>query len=254
MKIEPYYDSNGITIYNADCFDILPMFEEKSIDLILTDMPYNITPCNWDKQPIDINKMWEVLKSLGKDNAGYVFTASQPFTSKLIMSNLKWFKYCWVWNKKIPSGMSYARYQPMKQTEDVVVFCGGRLTYNAQMIVRKHPIKGGGMSKGNAVATDIQDWVPLKKIYTHKNPVNIITFSKVRHGSVHPTQKPIALMEYLIKTYTNEGEIILDFTMGSGTTLVAAKTLGRKAIGIEISKKYCDIAIERLQNVQPYLL
>lgn len=190
--------------------------------------------------------MWEQLKRIIKPNGAIVMTASQPFTSALVMSNPDWFKYQWVWDKKIPSGMSYARFQPMRQHEDVLVFCKGRTPYNAQMVKRDAPIKGGGMSKGET--TNNQNLKALKKTYTHKNPITLISFDKVRRGSVHPTQKPVALMEYLIRTYTNEGETVLDFTAGSFTTGVACVNLNRAFIGIEMDDNYFDIGVNRIKD------
>ena len=192
--------------------------------------------------------MWEQLKRVVKPNGAIVMTASQPFTTTLISSNLPMFKYIWVWDKKIPSGMSYARYQPMRQHEDVVVFCDGKTTYNAQKTLRDKPIKGGGMSKGET--TNNQNLKALKKTYTHKNPTTLISFDKVRRGSVHPTQKPVALMEYLIRTYTNEGETVLDFTMGSGTTGVACVNTGRDFIGIELDENYFNISVDRINKAK----
>jgi len=214
-----------------------------SVDMVLCDPPYGTTTCRWDSI-IPLKPMWEHLKRVIKPNGAIVMTASQPFTTKLIASNMKMFKYCWVWDKKIPSGMSYAKYQPMRQSEDVIIFCEGKTTYNAQMILRNKPIKGGGMSKGET--TNNQKLVALKKIYTHKNPTNIIMFDKIRRNSVHPTQKPVALMEYLIKTYTNVGETVLDFTMGSGTAGVACVNLNRDFIGIELDAEYFKIAEKRI--------
>jgi site-specific DNA-methyltransferase (adenine-specific) len=188
--------------------------------------------------------MWEQLKRVIKPNGAIVMTASQPFTTVLIASNMKMFKYCWVWDKKIPSGMSYARFQPMRQHEDVLIFCHGKTTYNAQITQRDKPIKGGGMSKGET--TNNANLKALKKTYSTKRPTTIISFDKIRRGSLHPTQKPVALMEYLIKTYTNEGETVLDFTMGSGTTGVACVNLDRDFIGIEMDEGYFEIAKKRI--------
>jgi len=221
----------------------MPTLDAGSIDMVLTDPPYGTTACKWDSI-IPLEPMWENLKRLARKNAAIVMTASQPFTTTLIASNMKMFKYCWVWDKKIPSGMAFARYQPMRRSEDVVVFCEGKTLYNAQIVLRDKPIKGGSMSKGET--TNNHNLKALKKTYTHKNPTNIIEFDKVRRGSIHPTQKPVALMEYLIKTYTNEGDTVLDFTMGSGTTGVACKNLGRKFIGIEKDAEYYGIAERRI--------
>lgn len=236
-----------INLMQGDCLERMKEIPSGSVDMILTDPPYGTTSCKWDSI-IPLEQMWEQLKRIIKPNGAIIMTASQPFTSVLACSNLKDFKYNWVWNKKIPSGMSYARYQPMRQHEDIVIFSngGGKTTYNPQMVKRDKPIKAGGMSKGST--TNNEKLKPLKKTYSHKNPTTIVTFDKIRSGSVHPTQKPVALMEYLIKTYTNESETVLDFTMGSGTTGVASKNLNRKFIGIELDEGYFNIAKERIEK------
>lgn len=241
------YKDENIWLMQGDCLERMKEIQDGSVDLILTDPPYQTTACKWDSM-IPLEPMWEHLKRVIKPNGAIVMTASQPFTTTLISSNLPMFKYCWVWDKKIPSGMSYARYQPMRQHEDVVVFCDGKTTYNAQKTLRDKPIKGGGMSKGET--TNNQNLKALKKTYTHKNPTTLISFDKVRRGSVHPTQKPVALMEYLIKTYTNEGDTVLDFTSGSGTTGVAAANTGRKFIGVELDQDYFEIAKNRILGSQ----
>ncbi len=234
---------SDMKLIHGDCIEKMKDIPDNSIDMVLCDPPYGTTACKWDSI-IPLEPMWEQLKRVIKPNGAIVMTASQPFTTTLIASNMKMFKYCWVWDKKIPSGMSYARYQPMRQHEDVVVFCDGKTTYNAQKTLRDKPIKGGGMSKGET--TNNQNLKALKKTYTHKNPTTLISFDKVRRGSVHPTQKPVALMEYLIKTYTNEGETVLDFTMGSGSTGVACVNTGRDFIGIELDEGYFKIAESRV--------
>ena len=237
--------SKNVNLFNGDCLEVMKGIPDGSVDLVLTDPPYGTTACKWDTV-IDLDLMWEQIKRVIKPNGAIVMTASQPFTSVLVTSNLKGFKYCWQWDKKIPSGMSYARFRPMQQTEDICVFTrtGEKTIYNAQMILRDKPIKGGGMSKGET--TNNQNLKALKKTYTHKNPTTLIQFDKIRKGSLHPTQKPVALMEYLIKTYTNEGETVLDFTMGSGSTGVACKNLDRKFIGIELDETYFNIAKNRI--------
>jgi site-specific DNA-methyltransferase (adenine-specific) len=245
MPTLPIHIVSHSTLVNADCFDVFPFIEDKSIDAIICDLPYGTTACKWDTI-IPFEPLWEQYKRIIKDNGAIVLTASQPFTSALVMSNPNWFKYQWIWDKKIPSGMSYARFQPMRQHEDVLVFCGGKTIYNAQMIKRDKPIKGGGMSKGET--TNNQNLVALKKTYDFKNPTSIITFDKIRKNSLHPTQKPVALFEYLIKTYTNEGDTVLDNTMGSGTTNLACLKLNRKSIGIEKEKQYYDVAVRRLSS------
>lgn len=237
--------SENVWLMKGDCLERMKEIPSGSVDMILTDPPYGTTACKWDSI-IPLEPMWEQLKRIIKPNGAIVMTASQPFTTTLIASNMKMFKYCWVWDKKIPSGMSYARFRPMQQTEDICVFTsnGEKTMYNAQMVLRDKPIKGGGMSKGET--TNNQNLKALKKTYTHKNPTTLIQFDKVRKGSLHPTQKPVALMEYLIKTYTNENETVLDFTMGSGTTGVACKNLNRKFIGIELDDHYFEIGKIRI--------
>ena len=240
-------EQNNSWLMMGDCLERMKEIPDSSVDMILADTPYGTTKCKWDSI-IPLEPMWDQLKRIIKPNGAIVMTSSQPYTSVLVSSNLKGFKYCWQWDKKIPSGMGYARFRPMQQTEDICVFTkGGEKTiYNAQMVLRDKPIKGGGMSKGET--TDNQNLKALKKTYTHKNPTTLIQFNKIRKGSLHPTQKPVALMEYLIKTYTNESETVLDFTMGSGTTGVAAKNLDRKFIGIERDDNYFNIAKERINK------
>ena len=238
-------------LYNGDCLEVMDYLIEQNIkvDCILTDPPYGTTACKWDTV-IPFDEMWERLNKLIKPNGSIALFGNEPFTSCLIYSNLKGFKYRWDWNKKIPSGMSYARYRPMQQTEDICVFTknGEKTIYNPQMIKREKPIKSGGNKKsenyyGFKCMTEGNEY---KKTYEYKNPITLIEFDKIRKGSVHPTQKPTDLLEYLIKTYTNEGEVVLDFTMGSGSTGVACVNTNRKFIGIELDNNYFDIAINRI--------
>lgn len=234
-----------IDLHLGDCLEVMKQLPDKSVDAIICDLPYGTTACKWDSV-IPFEPLWAQYKRIIKDNGAIVLTASQPFTSALVMSNPKWFKYQWIWDKKIPSGMSYARFQPMRQHEDVLVFCNGKTPYNAQTIKRDKPIKGGGMSKGETTNND--KLVALHKTYEYKNPTTIIAFDKVRKGSIHPTQKPVALLEYLVKTYTNEGDTVLDNCMGSGTTGVACKNLNRHFIGIEQDANYFEIAKRRINE------
>lgn len=231
--------------WNGDCLELMADIPDGSVDMILCDLPYGTTACKWDTV-IPFEPLWEHYWRVAKPNAAIVLTASQPFTSALIGSQIERFKYCWVWDKKIPSGMSYARFQPMRQHEDVLVFCKGRTPYNAQMIKRDAPITGGGMSKGET--TNNQNLVALKKTYDFKNPTTILKFDKVRKSSAHPTQKPVALFEYLIKTYTNPGETVLDNCAGSGTTAIAAERTGRRWLCIERDMDYYEKACERVKD------
>jgi site-specific DNA-methyltransferase (adenine-specific) len=190
--------------------------------------------------------MWAAIKHVLKPRGVFVTTASQPFTSALVMSNPKWFRYEWVWNKKIPAGMSYARYQPMRQHENIIVFYDGGTTYNPQLTKRDKPIKKGGNNFSTvAPIAACKTGVKFVKTYDHKHPTTIIESMKARTGNIHPTQKPVALYEYLIRTYTNEGETVLDMTAGSGTTGVAAINTGRNVILIEQREDYADIARRR---------
>ena len=229
----------------GDCLERMKEIPDNSIDMILCDPPFGTTACKWDTI-IPFEPLWEQYNRIIKDNGAIALFGSQPFTSKLVMSNIKMFKYEWIWDKKIPSGMSYARFQPMRQHEDVLIFCKGKTIYNPQMIKRDKPIKGGGMSKGET--TNNQNLVALKKTYDYKNPTSIIKFDKIRKGSLHPTEKPVALLEYLIKTYTNEGMLVLGNCTGSGSTGVACINTNRKFIGIEMDEKYFEIACSRIKE------
>ena len=232
-------------LYLGDCLDILPTLKDKSIDHILTDIPYGTTACKWDSI-IPFEPMWLQLKRIIKDNGCIALFGSEPFSSYLRTSNIKWFKYDWIWNKKIPSGMAFAKYQPMRQIEIISIFSKNKTFYYPQKILRDKPIKSGGIKRSETAPHNLP--IGFKKEYKYKNPINLITFDKIRNGSVHPTQKPVALLEYLIKTYTNENDTVLDFTMGSGSTGVASKNLNRNFIGIEKDKDYFDIARTRIND------
>jgi len=226
-------------LMQGDCLERMKEIPDGSVDMILADPPYGTTACKWDAV-IDLPLMWEQLKRVIKPNGAIVMTASQPFTSALVMSNPRMFKYCWVWSKKSASNVLNAKVAPLKTHEDVVVFGGGYVPIMTKGLGRW---KGGKKSPSKIDGAHIPDRYWSDKYY----PKSIIEFSNASHaGKVHPTQKPVALMEYLIRTYTNEGETVLDFTMGSGTTGVAAKNLGREFIGIELDQGYFDIAVKRI--------
>ena len=247
-------------IYQGDCLEVMDELISLGVkfDAIITDPPYGTTACKWDSV-IPFDEMWDRINKLIKSNGAIVLFGNEPFTSCLICSNLKGFKYRWDWNKKIPSGMGYAKYRPMQQTEDICVFTknGEKTIYYPQMIKRDKLIKSGG----NSVRTSIYDGnktgfkcmgegKEYKKTYEYKNPTTLIEFDKIRRGSLHPTQKPVPLLEYLIKTYTNEGDLVLDFTMGSGSTGVSALNTNRRFIGIELDEKYFNIAKERIEEAK----
>ena len=230
-------------LYNGDCLEIMPKIADNSIDMILTDPPYGTTACKWDSI-IDLDLMWEQLKRIIKPNGAIVMTASQPFTTTLIASNMKMFKYVWVWEKDNSTGFQLANKRPLKKHEDILVFSSKQTTYNPQ------GLKPFG--KVNRRSKTGENWSEMKSdSYIQKwtnYPTSIQRFKKDR--GLHPTQKPVALMEYLIKTYTNENETVLDFTMGSGTTGVAASNLNRDFIGIEMDETYFNIAKDRIEGSQ----
>ena len=244
-------EDKSIRLYNRDCLEVMDKLIEAGVkvDAIICDPPYGTTACKWDTV-IPFDEMWKRLNKLVKNiNTPIVLFGNEPFTSLLVCSNLKGFKYRWDWDKKIPSGMGYAKFRPMQQSEDISIFSlnGDKTVYNPQKIKREKPIKSGGTKHSESAPIANKD-PNFKKTYDEKNPTTLIQFDKIRKGSVHPTQKPVALLEYLIKTYTNEGDMVLDFTMGSGTTGVACKNTNRKFIGIELDEKYFDIAVDRISK------
>ena len=235
-----------INLMLGDCLERMKEIPDGSIDMVMTDPPYGTTACKWDSV-IPLEPMWAQLKRIIKPNGAIVMTASQPFTSVLGYSNIKWLKYAWVWDKVRPSGFQVAKYRPMIRQEDVLIFGKGKITYNRQMEKRDKPISSRVFASSLSSPLAYNDGV--KRIYTEKNPQSILVFNKGSDGKyIHPTQKPVALMEYLIRTYTNEGETVLDFTMGSGTTGVACVNLGRSFIGIEMDENYFNIASDRIKG------
>jgi len=219
-----------------------------SVDMVMADPPYGTTACKWDSV-IDLGLMWEQLKRIIKPNGAIVMTASQPFTTTLIASNMKMFKYCWVWGKTRKTGFLNAKKRPLVSHEDIVVFYGKQCGYSPQMVKGKKHANGQN-TKRNSCPTDVYSSFN-KVLYTTDKyyPTSILNFNNVKPCDyVHPTQKPIALIEYLIKTYTNEGETVLDFCLGSGTTGVACKNLNRNFIGIELDSEYFKIAEKRINE------
>ena len=240
------------TLHNDDCLQILPTIPSGSIDAIITDLPYGTTACKWDTV-IEFAPMWKEVKRVLKPNGAFITTASQPFTSALIMSNVKMFKYCWVWDKVRAVGAHTSKIRCMQRTEDVVVFGTGKIKYNP-ILTPREKIRVGGKEYGRTEiiggkTTGNNDG---KTVYTHYQPTNVIVISNASNkGRLHPTQKPVALYEYLIKTYTNEGDTILDIAMGSGTTIEAAERTGRNSIGIEKDEGIFQSAVLRLKSFTP---
>ena len=238
-----------IDLYNGDCLEIMKNISDKSVDMILCDLPYGTTACKWDTV-IPFEPLWEQYNRIIKDNGAIVLFGSEPFSSALRMSNIKNFKYDWIWDKvNRYTGYGSCKYAPLKRYEIVSVFYKSKPTYNPQMMQGK-PYKKTGDYSSKIYGTD--------KVKKHgKNngeryPFNILQYKgdDKKNGFLHPTQKPIALLEYLIKTYTNEGDVVLDNCMGSGSTCVACVNTGRHYIGFELDPQYYDIACKRLDEAE----
>lgn len=232
----------NIDLRLGDCLEVMKSIPDCSIDAIITDPPYGTTACKWDSV-IPFEPMWAELKRIIKPNGAIVLFGSQPFTSALITSNLKDYKYNWVWNKKAFSNQMMAKFQPLRITEDICIF--NSKIYNPQDLIKINKITKQGSKVTDNIGGGIRKKEYLQEFTNY--PKNILEYSKDR-PSQHPTQKPVALVEYLINTYTQENETVLDFTMGSGTTGVACKNLNRNFIGIELDEGYFNIAKQRIEN------
>ena len=255
------YCGDNVNLYNGDCLDVMDLMIEDNtkVDMILCDLPYGTTACIWDIV-IPLQSLWERYKQIIKPNGAIVLFASTPFDKILGCSNLQWLKYEWIWDKVQPTGALTVKKRPMKQHENILVFYNQQPTYNRQMADRKkedlrvNAVRNKNNQKtnygyehtGGMTMKYAADYDPTKV-----NPKSILTYSKqpTRTKNLHPTQKPVALCEYLIKTYTNEGEIVLDNTIGSGTTAVACQNTNRQCIGIEKDKSIYDIAVKRLNDI-----
>jgi DNA modification methylase len=238
-----------IGLFNGDCLKILAAIPSASIDAIITDPPYGTTACKWDTV-IPLEPMWEQLKRIIKPSGAIVLFGSEPFSSALRMSNIKNYKYDWIWEKEQGSNYATVKYMPFKVTENISIFASNKYTYNPQMEKGK-PYKDNARTRNLEHSTKNTIKKEIINLGT-RYPRNKLYFQNdTKKGfSLHPTQKPVALLEYLIKTYTNEGEVVLDFTMGSGTTGVAAVNLKRDFIGIELDKGYFDIAQARIKAAE----
>lgn len=233
-------------LYNGDCFDVMNNIQDKSVDMILCDLPYNCTAQEWDKE-INFDLLWSQYERIRKDDCPVVLFSSQPFTTKLINSNIKNFKYCWYWSKNQTTNFFHAKRMPLRKIEEICVFykhkyypqkSDGHIPTNSAKGCSNGKIYYGG-NKRNYEGGD-----------TTRYPNNLLEYKCVdNYSKQHPNEKPVDLLEYLIKTYTNEGETILDNTMGSGSTGVACRNLNRDFIGIELNKEYFDIAEKRINKV-----
>jgi len=245
-------------IIHGDCLELMKSIEDQSIDMILADLPYGTTACKWDSI-IPFQPLWEQYERIIKDNGAIVLTASQPFTSALIMSNPNLFKYEWIWDKVTPTGHTVAKLRPMQLHESIVVFSKGttanrsknNMLYNPQDLVPFGKVLDGArQAKENYQNQYRRPSQNKKYVQEFTNyPKTILRFPKQpSKESIHPTQKPVALFEYLISTYTQKGMLVLDNCIGSGTTAVAALNTGRFFIGMEKEKAYVDLANERILN------
>lgn len=231
------------TLHHGDCLDILPTLPAQSVDAIIADPPYGTTACKWDSV-IPLEPMWAELKRVIKPRGAIVLFAAQPFTSALVMSNAGWFKYAWTWAKERGVGFQIAKYRPMMQTEDVLIFANGSPSYIPQVVPLDKP-KREKWASSKSGSSPIAHLNKGERLATFRYPVNLLHFPRDAEKT-HPTQKPVDLLAYLIRTYTNEGDTVLDFTMGSGTTGVAAMMERRNFIGIELDAGYFDIAKRRI--------
>jgi len=246
-----------VTLMHGDCLEMMKLITDASVDLILCDLPYGTTACKWDSV-IPLPELWREYERIVRNDGAIVLTAAQPFTTALAASNMQAFRYSLVWNKQFAGNFVQAKRMPLRTHEDVLVFCpsGKSPRYFPQMTSRDVPIKKGGNKQSSAIPIRITEaseaFGAEGKTYDEKHPISILEFSNRGKGDRgdHPTQKPVALMEYLIRTYTNEGDTVLDNCMGSGTTGVAAANPGRKFIGIERDDKYFAIARKRIEDAK----
>ncbi len=238
-----------IDLRMGDCLELMRDIHDKSIDMILCDLPYGTTACKWDTV-IPFEPLWEQYNRISKTNTPIVLFSAQPFTTKLIHSNLKYFRYCWYWIKPQVSGFALAKNQPLRVVEDICIFYKRKPCYNPQGLKE---IKAPKTKTRRSKQTDRIWSKTLEKEYVSKHtnyPRQTLYYSRDAKNRLHPTQKPVVLLEYLIKTYTNEGENVLDNCMGSGSTGVACVNTGRKFIGIELDENYFNIAKKRIHEAE----
>ena len=242
------FENKDYELWQGDCLELMKDIPDKSVDCIITDLPYGTTQCKWDII-IPFEPLWRQYNRIIKDNGAIVLFGTEPFSSHLRLSNLKNYKYDWIWDKVKGTGFLNAKRQPMRNHELISVFYKKQCTYNPQKTYG-HKMKKSYRSKD--LQTDV--YGEMKNDYTYESteryPRSIQVFSTdTQNSSLHPTQKPVALIEYLIKTYTNDGELVFDSCMGSGTTGVACINTNRRFIGIELDNNYFEIAKERIENI-----
>ena len=249
------------SIVNADCLEAMKLIPDKSIDCVICDLPYGITACKWDTV-IPFDQLWEQYKRIIKPNGAICLLGSQPFTSALVMSNPKWFKYEWIWLKNKGSNFGSIKYQPIKAHESVLIFGAGKIDYypiresRSELSLKRNPIGKSKTVFPRLSAVEPSSLNGMKNTdYTYssdgtRNPFSYQRF-KVNYDFLHPTQKPVKLIEYLAKTYTIEGELILDNTSGSGTTAISAINTNRRYICIEKDPDYFEVMRHRIENHDP---
>ena len=245
-----------IKLLHGDCLELMNVIPDKSIDMILCDLPYGITKCKWDII-LPFEPLWEQYNRIIRDNGVIALFGNEPFSSALRMSNIKNYKYDWKWNKVQPTGFSACKRQPMRVIEDIIIFYKKQPTYNPQMITREKAIDSRNWKQDKRISENSRfsgtNNSLSQRVYKDKYPINYIEVNRASKECnntkrFHPTQKPVALLEYLIKTYTNEEETVLDNCMGSGSTGVACINTNRNFIGIEKDDNYFKIAEERIKQ------
>lgn len=243
------------TLIFGDCLEVMPHIPDYSVDTIIADPPYGVTFATWDKLiPFDL--IWKQINRILKPQGTILIFASQPFTTQIIISNQENFRFCWYWKKEQGTNFLNAHSQPLRAIEEICVFYKNKHTYNPQMIELDEPytaplpIKKSDLENTSFASAQRESSAPREyRTYTHKHPTNILTFGRDKgKRAAIPTQKPVGLIEYLIRTHSNEGEVILDPTMGSGTCGVACRNTNRKFIGIEKNQKHYDIAVRRVSD------
>lgn len=249
-----FQDLKNGRFYWEDCFDVMKEIPDGVVDMVLCDLPYGTTQCKWDTI-ISFDKLWAEYWRILKSNGVIVLTAAQPFTANLIMSQINCFKYEWIWKKNTGGNFSAAKYQPIRYHESILIFSKGKTIYNPQPTERtegskirtKYKVQGNANSEHTGKMQGVD---PTQYDSDNKNPESVLFINTEPNslGKLHPTQKPVALFEYLIKTYTNENDLVLDNCAGSGTTAIAAINTNRRWICIEKEEKYANKAIERIRN------
>lgn len=240
-----------LTLYQGDCLDVMDNLIEQGVkfDAIITDIPYGTTSCTWDSV-IPFDEMWGRINKLVKKKTPVILFGSQPFTSELIHSNIKNFKHEWIWEKSRSGSAITAKYRPVKIHEDIVVFCNESPNYypimeKGEPYSRKSKYKNENNHK-YGISSNVET---VNEGTRYPKTIRFVKQNWSKQQQLHPTQKPVELIEYLIESYTKPGDLILDFTCGSGTTLLAAKNLDRRCIGIELEEKYCEVAKTRFQGI-----